>query len=150
MAKLNLFVRFGIGKFDRMESVAFFGQLEVFDDGLMFEMLKEGKQEFAGATFNFRVSIFEATFFKNVVEGDDRTHLFVSKNFLNANHGVIFEFDIHGGVLLSGHVKQVSVISENLAFGLSHGEKRTRSVEKNDSVSIFAIDGGIFGIPSRK
>ena len=47
MAKLNLFVRFGIGKFDRMESVAFFGQLEVFDDGLMFEMLKEGKQEFA-------------------------------------------------------------------------------------------------------
>ena len=96
------------------------------------------------------MSIFEATFFKNVVEGDDRTHLFVSKNFLKANHGVIFEFDVHGGVLLSWYVKQVCVVSEDLTFGLSHGEKRTVSVEENDSFSVFAIDGSVFGVPSGK
>lgn len=113
-------------------------------------MFKEIEHEFAGAQFCFSVGIFETAFFKNIVEGDDRTHLFVSKNFLNANHGVIFEFDIHGGVLLSGHVKQVGVVSENLAFGLSHGEKGTRSVEENNGFGVVSIDGGIFGIPSRK
>ena len=133
-----------------MESIASFGKLEVFNNGLMFEMFKEGKHEFAGAEFCFSVGFFEAALFKYLVEGDNRAHLFVSDNFLNANHGVVFELDIHGGVLLSGNVKQLGVVSENLAFGFSHGEKGTGSVEENDSVSVVAIDDSVFCVPSRK
>ena len=133
-----------------MESVAFFGKLEVFDNGLVFEMFKESKHEFAGATFNFRVSFFEAALFKYLVEGDDRTHLLVSDNFLNANHGIVLESNVHGGVLLLGNVEQLSVVSENLAFGFSHGEERTGSVEENDGVSVLTIDSSVFCVPSRK
>lgn len=133
-----------------MESVAFFGKPEVFDNRLVFEMLKEGKHEFARAEFCFSVGIFEAAFFKDILEGDDRTHLLVSDNFLNANHGVVLEFNVHGGVLLLGNVKQLGVVSENLAFGFSHGEEGTGSVEKNDGVSVLTVDGSIFGVPSGK
>ena len=100
----NLFFRFAVSDFDGVESVTFFGERERIDDAFRPEMLEEFDKSVASVEFCFQAGLFNATLSKHVGEGDDG-HQSVSDDFLNANHGVVFEFDIHGCVLLSGHVE---------------------------------------------
>ena len=68
---------------------------------------------------------------------------------MNANHGVVFELNVHGSIVLVGHVEQVCVVSENLAFGLSNFEQRTLAVEENNS-GVVPVDGSGLGEPARQ
>ena len=65
---LGFFLGFGVGEFDRMEGVAFFGELERFDDFFCFEVLEESKHEFTSAKFSFVVSVFDTAIFEDIRE----------------------------------------------------------------------------------
>ena len=129
-----------------MESVTFFGEHERIYDAFRLEMLEEFDKSVASVEFCFQAGLFNTTFSKHVGEGDDR-HQSVSDDFLNANHGVVFELNVHGSVVLVGHVEQVCVVSENLAFGLSNFEQRALAVKENDG-GVVSVDGSGFGEPA--
>ena len=129
-----------------MKSVTFFGESERIDDAFRPEMLEKFKKVIARIKFFVARSVFNATFSKHVGEGDDG-HQSVSDDFLNANHGVVFELNVHGSVVLVGHVEQVGVVSENLAFGLSNFEQRALAVKENDG-GVVSVDGSGLGEPA--
>ena len=112
-----------------MERVTFFGESERIYDALRLKVLEKFDKCIASVEFCFETALFNATLGKNIVESDDGSQS-MSDNFLNTNHGVVFKLNVHLGVVLIGHVEQMSVIRKNLSFGLSNFEKGTLAVEE--------------------
>ena len=67
---LGFFLGFGVGEFDRMEGVAFFGELERFDDFFGFEVLEESKHEFTSAQFCLIISVFDTAILEDIRKCD--------------------------------------------------------------------------------
>ena len=67
---LGFFLGFGVGEFDGVESVAFFGEFKGFDDFFCFEVFKEGEHEFASTKFSFVVSVFDTAILEDILECD--------------------------------------------------------------------------------
>ena len=57
----------------------------------------------------------------------------MSKNFLDAKHTIIFEFNVHGSVLLTRNIKQVRVVRDDLPLSLSNFQERRLSKEENSN-----------------
>ena len=113
------------------------------DFALVLKVLKEFYQAFAGALFDFVVGVVDSSFCEEIGESKCRMHV-VEFDFLDTAHGVIFERDVHPGVLLTRHVKKFSVVSQNLFPFACDLNERAFAVE-TDNVGVLPIDCRFLG-----
>ena len=98
---------FGIGKFNGIERVTFFGDFKGFDKLFCFKVLEKFSNDFAGTLFYFVIGVVNAAFGENVVKGQ-RGSEFVSFDFNDTVNGVVFKFNIHLCVLLVRNIEKFS------------------------------------------
>ena len=68
-------------------------------------MLKKFDDSIASVVFNFATWVYDATFGKNVVEGNSRFQLFVSFNFSDTTQNISFNDDDERRVVLIENVE---------------------------------------------
>lgn len=93
-----------------------FDGFKVFDELFVFEVLKKINDSVASVAFFSFVRVFEAAFEEEVVEGDDGSELPVLFNFDDSAEDVVFELDIHLGIILIGDVEERGVEGHELTF----------------------------------
>ena len=94
----------GVSEFNGVESIAFFGELKRIYNAFAFKVFEEGNNSFTNSEFDDSWYVVEIAFVEDVVEGEDRNHLFVKSNFDNTVKDVKFNFDDSSSVL---HVRNV-------------------------------------------
>ena len=120
-----LFLRFGVSEFNGVESIAFFGELKRIYNAFAFKVFKESDNDFTDSEFYKSWCVVEIAFIENVVEGEDRNHLFVKSNFDNTVKDVKFNFDDSSSVLHVRNVVECVVIGQQLIiFDFSRKIKR--------------------------
>jgi len=109
-------------------------------------VFKESDNDFANSEFSFSVCVVEIAFVENVVEGEDRNHLFVKSNFDNTIKDVKFNFDDSSSVLHVRNVVERIVVGQQLIiFDFSRKIKR-RHIIKVDYSSVLSVDSGRFKV----
>ena len=89
-----------------IERIVFFYNFEGLDKTLGLKVLKEFDYDFTSTTFDFPMSVIEAAFLENVMEGNDVAKVFVKLNFGNPAHDVTFKRDVHERVANARGVKK--------------------------------------------
>ena len=126
-------MRLGVSEFNGMESVALFSQLKRIYNAFAFKVFKESDNDFANSEFSFSVCVVKIAFVENVVEGEDRNHLFVKSNFDNTVKDVKFNFDDSSSVLHVRNVVERIVVGQQLIiFDFSRKIKRGLVVKVDD------------------
>ena len=98
---------FGIGKFNGIEKITFFGDFKGFNKLFCLKVLEKFDESFASIHFCVVAGVFDAAFGENVVKGQ-RGSEFVSFDFNDTVNGVVFKFNIHLCVLLVRHIEKFS------------------------------------------
>ena len=107
-----------------------FDDLKRFDDTLALQVLEKGNGSVTNVHLSFVAGIVDTKLLKFVDESYCRRELFVERNFLKAQHSVVFSSDVHKSVL-PGHIEKSGVVGNELLFNFSHSQKRRRVGEKN-------------------
>ena len=95
-------------------------------------MVQEAFDSFSSVHLGFATGVLNTAFLENVVESEGRRHL-VELNFLDSNHNVIFNDDIHGAVVLIRHVEKRGVVAQELSLSEGEFQYWGNAVEENDS-----------------
>ena len=117
-------------------------ELETFDGTFRLQVLKEFLNDMAEFFFCVAAGgLADSGAFENIGESKRRRH-FVSLDFSDAAHNVIFESDDERSVVLSRHVQKFGIVAKNLVALLGDNHDR-RFVEKvNHVVDGLPVDGG--------
>ena len=58
----------------------------------------------------------------------------MSLDLLNAEHGVVFELDVHASIPLARDIEKLNVVGKYLLFGLDEFQERTFTFKEDNSV----------------
>lgn len=86
-----------------------FDVLKIFDELFIFEMFKEFDDGIASVASFTTTYVIEATLGEEVVEGDGGGELPVLFNFDDSAEDIVFELDVHLGIVLIGNIEERGV-----------------------------------------
>lgn len=86
-----------------------FDVLKIFDKFFVLEMFKEFKYVVAGVTLFVTADVIEAALREKVVEGDGGGELPMLFDFDDSAEDIVFELDVHLGIVLIGDVEERGV-----------------------------------------
>ena len=119
-----------------------FDGFKVFDELFLFKMFEESKDIVACVALFITADVFETALEEEVVEGDDGSELRMLFCFDDSAEYVVFQLDVHFGVVLIGNVEKGGVEGHELILEAGDLPKRRFAGKLNDSGN-FAVDGDL-------